>query len=561
VDSDSKELHVGGEEPESLELRLQTPDADGDGYVAMLEGGGGTDCDDTRAATYPGNPEVCDSLDNNCDPDRAVDEGFDKEWYRDADKDGTVVQGSRAFGCTPPDASYVRWRYQPFDCDDNDPERNPFHFEICDGKDNNCGGGVDEFFSDKGTPCTNDVCTGTRVCNAAKTATVCSAPAPVTYYVDADGDGQGAVGTAGTKVCAPSAAPAGAASNSSDCDDADRMTLAGLPEVCDAVDNNCNGQVDEDLSCGGTLSRVSPSTLGGTDRDWRAVAVGPGKLPVWIAGLGGKLVVRRTAGGAFQSHSFGDTPANTTNCGDFDWYAAWVRPSDGHVFLAGEGGRVAHHTGSACIDQADLAGTGHATGIIGFESGGVTTLYLVSAEGRLFTWAPGSAPVERGNSSNVYNGIHALNPNLLLVAGGSNVGTQSIYGYANGSLGTEILHTTSNLINGDMNAVWMGASNLAYAVGDSGYVWRWNGGTGWELLSRPPGVTSNLYGVVTLPNGDAYMVDSGANGQLHRRTQYGWARGPKLPTAAVPLFGIAMSSERDFWVVGDDGFVFHYPER
>jgi len=35
-----------------------------------------TDCDDTSASRNPGLTEVCDGLDNNCDPEGAVDEGW-----------------------------------------------------------------------------------------------------------------------------------------------------------------------------------------------------------------------------------------------------------------------------------------------------------------------------------------------------------------------------------------------------------------------------------------------------------------------------------------------------
>jgi hypothetical protein len=566
VDRKEAQLNLGrkGLHEDAEELTLSTPDGDGDGYVAMRDGGGGTDCDDTQAARFPGNTEVCDEVDNNCDAELAVDEGFNKEWYRDGDGDGALDQASRSFFCTPPDNRYVRRNSQEFDCDDADAERTPGRSEVCDNKDNNCNGGVDETFPMKGASCMNDVCGGTRVCTADKMSTVCNAPAPVTWHPDADGDGEGAAGTAGTKYCPPNMGPAGTAANATDCDDADRIVRAGLAETCDAVDNDCDGQVDEGASCGGTLTRVVDPALGGTSHDWRVVAVGPGGLPVWIAGLNGKLAVRTVAGGAFQSHSFGDSPANTTNCGDTDWYAAWVRQSDRHVFLAGQGGRMAEHTGSACINQVDAPGTGDVTGMVGFESGGVTTLYAVTTEGRLFTWVPGSSLEEPDNADYVYNGIHGLSADLLLVAGRSAGGNQRVFSYDNRNLATETMHTMSNLVvGGFMNSVWMGAANLAYAVGDSGYVWRWDGGTGWTLLPRPPNVTDNLYGVVTLPNGDAYTVDSSNSGQIHRRTPQGWAtRGPKLPAAQAnkPLYGIAMSSAQDFWVVGDDGLVFHYPE-
>ncbi|HZI14250.1 MAG TPA: putative metal-binding motif-containing protein, partial [Myxococcus sp.] len=378
---------------------------------------------------------------------------------------------------------------------------------------------------------------------------------------------EGAQGSGGTKFCAPATGPAGTVANATDCDDADRSARAGLAEVCDAVDNNCNGQVDEGISCAGSLARVMDGNLGGMGHDWRAVAVHPDGVPVWIAGLNGKLVVRKTAGGPFQGFSYAagppnDVPADANNCGNYDWYAAWVRPSDGSVFLAGEGGRVAQHTGSACINSHDLTGTGHATGIIGFESGATTTLYVVTDGGRLFTWVPGSAPAQQDDEGHVYSGIHALSSNLLLVGGSTSGAAQRVFAYSNGNLSAEATHTMSSTnVSGTVNSVWMGTSSLAYAVGNGGAVWRWNGTTGWTLVPAPTGVTANLFGVVTLPNGDAYLVDSSNNGRLHRRTPYGWAtRGPTLPVTNKPLFGIAMRSAGDFWVVGDDGFVFHYPE-
>lgn len=40
-------------------------DFDADGYYSIATGG--TDCDDTLNTAYPGAPEYCDSVDNNCD--------------------------------------------------------------------------------------------------------------------------------------------------------------------------------------------------------------------------------------------------------------------------------------------------------------------------------------------------------------------------------------------------------------------------------------------------------------------------------------------------------------
>lgn len=557
-------LDKPGVDTRSVSLNVTATDADGDGY--FLAANGGRDCDDANDKRSPDNPEVCDEVDNNCDPAKAVDEGFDKWWYRDMDTDGALNEASLTVQCDSPGTGYVHRSTQPFDCDDGDADRTPGKPEQCDGKDNDCEGGIDEEFPTKGNACTNDICTGTLICNAEKTAVVCGAPAPVSYHPDVDEDGQGAVGSAGTKFCAPNVGPAGTAPNATDCDDVDGSTRLGLAEACDAVDNNCNEQVDEGRACGGTLKRVVDGNLGGLGHDWRTVAVGPGGQPVWIAGLNGKLV-RRGAVGGFQSFSFGvgppsDIPPDANNCGDTDWYAAWVRPSDGSVFLAGEGGRVAQHTGTICTNQATATNNRIMTGMVGFVVDGVTTLYLVNDDGRLFTWVPGpgNAPIERDNASPIYNGIHALDPNLLLVAAETGGGNQFVTSYINGNLGGNSPHTMSNTLTGKVNAVWMGTPNLAYAVGDEGAIWRWDGSTRWTLLPTPQSGTSILTSVVTLPNGEAYTVDGSAAGQLHRRTPHGWARSPKLPTPIKPLYGIAMSSERDFWVVGDDGYVFHYPE-
>src|SRR6185295_1208209 len=42
------------------------PDADGDGHAST--GCGGDDCDDANAHRYPGNPESCNDVDEDCDP-------------------------------------------------------------------------------------------------------------------------------------------------------------------------------------------------------------------------------------------------------------------------------------------------------------------------------------------------------------------------------------------------------------------------------------------------------------------------------------------------------------
>ncbi|KAA3640250.1 MAG: HYR domain-containing protein, partial [Bacteroidetes bacterium] len=89
---------------------ITTPDSDGDGFADACE-----DCPNDPN-NYPGNTEVCDGQDNDCDGE--VDEGFDQ------DGDGfTICQG---------------------DCNDNDNTIFPGAVDICDGIDNDCDNVIDE---------------------------------------------------------------------------------------------------------------------------------------------------------------------------------------------------------------------------------------------------------------------------------------------------------------------------------------------------------------------------------------------------------------------------------
>ena len=87
-------------------------DADNDGFTDD------EDCDDNDADAFPGNPEVCDQKDNDCNGE--IDDGQEAT---DGDEDG--------FACEN-------------DCDDANPEVNPDQVEDCaDGLDNDCEGGAD----------------------------------------------------------------------------------------------------------------------------------------------------------------------------------------------------------------------------------------------------------------------------------------------------------------------------------------------------------------------------------------------------------------------------------
>ncbi len=128
-------------------------------------------------------------------------------FYADADHDGYGNPANSVQACSAP-AGYVA---NNADCNDTDPNTHPGATEVCDGKDNNCDGQIDEGVTS-------------------------------TFYADADHDGYGNPNSS-IKACTP---PAGYVSNNGDCNDNDPAISPAAVEVCgNKIDDNCNGLADE----------------------------------------------------------------------------------------------------------------------------------------------------------------------------------------------------------------------------------------------------------------------------------------------------------------------------
>lgn len=168
------------------------------------------DCDDNDNLVFPGAVEMCDGIDNDCNG--VEDDDYARGgliYYIDADGDGFGATSGTKESCAQPEG-YVA---NATDCDDTLDSVNPGADETCNLTDDNCNGQIDDDAVD----------------------------APE-WHADWDQDGYGSQSLV-VKACE---APEGYLADAQDCNDFDRNTNPLADEVCDRLDNNCDGDIDED---------------------------------------------------------------------------------------------------------------------------------------------------------------------------------------------------------------------------------------------------------------------------------------------------------------------------
>jgi hypothetical protein len=321
-------------------------DADGDGYGVQLNkkllcvapsredttdpfhlntANNADDCNDGWNMVFPGAVEICNRADDNCDGTVDLDaaNALKHLFFVDVDREGRG-SGTGVLRCYPETDVYgneeVRYGNDCADVDASTRDQfglftlypgtehastSPAHAEICDGKDNDCDGTVDNGGAMECVKGAAEVCgpgqVGGKVCNdscqwntAACELVICTpghtkscgtddasqcprqktcnaqgtsysacvnAVEPTKYFLDKDQDDFTPANAPFQMRCLPDAVTGYTepAQTAADCNDLDETMHPNSGEVCDGKDNDCNGLKDDNVGNWDCVKGETPS--------------------------------------------------------------------------------------------------------------------------------------------------------------------------------------------------------------------------------------------------------------------------------------------------------------
>ncbi|MDQ3036985.1 MAG: putative metal-binding motif-containing protein, partial [Myxococcota bacterium] len=233
----------------------RTRDLDGDGFLDAtcppLDGEVADDCNDDNDEVFPGAPEICNGLDDDCESG--------------CDEDFTCCRGEAGSCATTCGTTGTRVCTATCSWSICSPPA-----EECNAIDDDCNGAPDDVFAcvRGATAACTTACgsSGTRTCGDACTWSDCIAPAETCNGRDDDCDAVSDEGfgcASGSSVsCTTSCGSTGSRACSASC--ALAATCAPPAEGCNGVDDDCDTRVDETVECSAGATGPCTTSCGST---------------------------------------------------------------------------------------------------------------------------------------------------------------------------------------------------------------------------------------------------------------------------------------------------------
>jgi hypothetical protein len=333
-----------------------------------------------------------------------------------------------------------------------------------------------------------------------------------------------------------------------DCNDRDGLMHPDANEVCNRLDDDCDGLVDEGVCPDGGASWARVQQSGAT---WQT-AWSWERGSLWMAG-GSDVTIHR-AGGGYPRVSMG-CPSNLA--------ASWAEAS-GRAYLGGGNpaiGRLGVHELATGGCEPPRQVSDPVTGIVGFARGdGGADVVAVLHNGRLVRGVSaldGAEVPSNLSASFRFEDLHGVAPRQLYAVGSDSSvspGRMKVFRLgADGGWVDEHVERIPGVARGSLRAIWVLDAERVVAVGDNGTVLE-RTPHGWLRVAQVSD-EADLTAVRAFDLGRAYVTDD--EGVLRRWTGQRWER---LDDTGDPLHDITGTAEDDLWCVGASGIVLHWPE-